>query len=118
MGDPKRLEALLSSGQGQDGEQLIDNDMGVFQDPKNAQILPYEKKKWEVPFDTLAMLEVIGAGKVINKLYFNRIKDGNSFSREYYTSLLYPSSCNIIICDVNVNVTYMYCDVVLLHACI
>ena len=63
MGDPKRLEALLSSGQGQDGEQLIDNDMGVFQDPKNAQILPYEKKKWEVPFDTLAMLEVIGAGK-------------------------------------------------------
>ena len=47
-------------------------------------------------------------------MYFNRIKDGNiSFSREYYTSLLYPSSCNIIICDVNVNVTYMYCDVVL-----
>ena len=42
---------------------MIDNDMGVFQDPKNAQILPYEKKKWEVPFDTLAMLEVIGAGK-------------------------------------------------------
>ena len=53
----------LCAGQGQDGEHLIDNDMGVFQDPKNAQILPYEKKKWEVPFDTLAMLEVIGAGK-------------------------------------------------------
>lgn len=72
MGDPKRLEALLSSGQGQDGEQLIDNDMGVFQDPKNAQILPYEKKKWEVPFDTLAMLEVIGAGKVIHINVFQR----------------------------------------------
>ena len=74
MGDPKRLEALLSSGQGQDGEQLIDNDMGVFQDPKNAQILPYEKKKWEVPFDTLAMLEVIGAGKVIYILHLQKLE--------------------------------------------
>ena len=68
MGDPKGLEALKKKilEEQEDGEyenqNLIDNDMGEFQNPKNAQMLPYDEEKWEVSFDSLRMLEPIGSG--------------------------------------------------------
>ena len=64
MGDPKGLEALKKKilGAEEDGDYLIDNDMGEFQNPKNAQMLPYDEEKWEVLFDSIKLLDCIGAG--------------------------------------------------------
>ena len=67
MGDPKGLEALKKKilGAEEDGDYLIDNDMGEFQNPKNAQMLPYDEEKWEVLFDSIKLLDCIGAGTYI-----------------------------------------------------
>ena len=65
MGDPKGLEALkkkilLDHGIDEHGyvsseecANLISEDMAEFQKPKNAQMLPYDEAKWEVPFERL-----------------------------------------------------------------
>ena len=79
MGDPKGLEALKKKilEEQEDGEyenqNLIDNDMGEFQNPKNAQMLPYDEEKWEVSFDSLRMLEPIGSGIILKSIFYKKI---------------------------------------------
>ena len=41
---------------------LINDDMGEFQKPKNAQMLPYDEEKWEISFDKLEIKQTIGEG--------------------------------------------------------
>ena len=66
MGDPKGLEALKKkilldhgideqrfSVSSEECANLISEDMAEFQKPKNAQMLPYDEAKWEVPFERL-----------------------------------------------------------------
>ena len=65
MGDPKGLEALKKkilldhgiderfSVTSEECANLISEDMAEFQKPKNAQMLPYDEAKWEVPFESM-----------------------------------------------------------------
>ena len=81
MGDPKGLEALkkkilLDHGideqlyvSSEECANLISEDMAEFQKPKNAQMLPYDEAKWEVPFE---------------RLQFQGFKHFNSFSFLYF----------------------------------
>ena len=68
MGDPKGLEALKKkilldhgideqrfSVSSEECANLISEDMAEFQKPKNAQMLPYDEAKWEVPFERLQL---------------------------------------------------------------
>lgn len=73
MGDPKGLVALKKKillNQGiepenvnlDECESLIGEDMGEFQKPKNAQMLPYDADKWEIALEKLSFQELLGEG--------------------------------------------------------